>query len=70
MNIMSGLTIVMVFSVILIVCLIFFIMLRPFEKTIKRLKTENAIATEDEKKMILSFYKKSNLKLNFQIIVR
>lgn len=48
-------------ALILIVCLIFFIMLRPFEKTIKRLKTENAIATEDEKKMILSFYKKMNI---------
>ena len=36
-------------ALILIVCIIFFIMLRPFEKTIKRLKTENAIATEDEK---------------------
>ena len=35
-------------ALILIVCIIFFIMLRPFEKTIKRLKTENAIATEDE----------------------
>ena len=48
-------------ALILIVCIIFFIMLRPFEKTIKRLKTENAIATEDEKKMILGFYKKMNI---------
>lgn len=46
---------------VLIVCIILYFMLRPFSKIIKKLRTEGVAATEEEKKLIIGFYKKMNL---------
>ncbi|MBQ8211697.1 MAG: hypothetical protein IJZ27_04110 [Treponema sp.] len=46
---------------VLIVCLILYVMLRPFSKIIKKLKNENVVATEEEKNLVLGFYKKMNI---------
>lgn len=45
---------------VLIVCIILYVMLRPFSKTIKKLKDGKENATEQEKTLVLGFYKKMN----------